>query len=653
MSARLIWVSYSRNIMVNISYFVGNVLIIALFYLYYNIVYIVNESMGTGGYSSMIRSVLSAQNEQGQLIMTVVFVTFLFYCVQSYILMRASEYVRFLTFGMPQKQAYLYLMMESLTGCLISVCIGFVVGMAAGNLFLQSVHTWNLNIKIFWQCINIWVIKKLFFTESIVLIISLVAVFIWMDIKPLNALVRSETVASIRWNIRNLKLSGVAGIALVVFGCIEYFLTQYIYVQQFSQALILAGMFLACWAFINYGLIWRRKNGIKEGAQLLVTDSISQNFNQNLILIVVLYIISFTAFSTVMPSIALYRRDESADIQYRYDMVYMTRSKYVRPVTRLAERYGGTASALPMVRLTVGNGEECIGLPASACKLLTGKRLKLKYGEAVFVIEKWGKQNAKELEKSAYGTLAKNIHAGRSGSRFQESYLPVSSVKVFTGNILGKYSPLGLYFSESVAFLSDRQFREVRKMLVRTDLEPTYFLGFRFFDNKKQACRTLEAYINRNDRIQTEDDPDTFQENNYYITTEARRLVSMMYAQTFAVSIIITVVFLFCSLFISVLKFRIEKERVINRYRFFQALGLDDHFNRKNLMWEIGTPVLTGIIMGMLVMIPYLFCAYKISNILDYQKIIAGWVFLIVLYVFIHFLVVIIMRKDVKRSMSD
>lgn len=70
-------------------------------------------------------------------------------------------------------------------------------------------------------------------------------------------------------------------------------------------------------------------------------------------------------------------------------------------------------------------------------------------------------------------------------------------------------------------------------------------------------------------------------------------------------------------------------------------------------MWEIGTPVLTGIIMGMLVMIPYLFCAYKISNILDYQKIIAGWVFLIVLYVFIHFLVVIIMRKDVKRSMSD
>lgn len=641
---------YNRNHIKNIAYFAGNALIIALFYLYYSIIYAVRESVGTNGYSSMIRSVISAQSEQSQLLMTVVFVTFLFYCIQSYILMRVPEYISFLIFGMSQKQAYLYLMLESLTGCLISTCIGFVVGIA-GGLIIKSAHVWNVYIQAC-QGANMWVIKKLFFTECIVLIISLTAAFIWMDAKPLNALIRSKMLTPIYLNNRNLILLGIIGVSFVLFGCIEYFLTRYIYIQQFSQILMIAGTLLAGWAFINYGLFLCRNKDTKKCVQLLIADSINQNFNHNLVLIGVLCIITFSVFSTAIPSIALYRTDASEDIRYRYDMVYMTTDKHIQPIIKLAEKYEGINETFPMVRLTVGNGEECIGLPDSAYKILTGKQLKLRYREAVVVIEKWGKQDTKELEKSTYGMLAKNLHAGRSGSRFQESYLPISSVKVITGNVLGKYSPLGLYFSESVAFLSDRQFREVRKILLKMDQEPTYFLGFNFPEKGKQACHALESYINRNDKIQTEEDPDTFQENNYYITIEARRLISMMYTQTLVISMIITVVFLFCSLFILVLKFEIEKERIEHRYRFFKSLGLDDCINRKDLYWEIGAPALIGVILGMLIMIPYLFCASKIPNILDYQNIIVWWIIFIVLYTCIHFLVVLMLRRRIERSIK-
>ncbi|MGN1412614.1 MAG: hypothetical protein ACI4WY_00035 [Anaerovoracaceae bacterium] len=644
---RLILLSGGRNIGKRFGYFIGNTFVVMLLYLFYAINYAVTNSTGTGGYSSIVLSVVSAQSEQNLMIVALAFIVFLFFCIRSYIVMRIPEYARFLILGLPQQKAYICLLLESLLGCILSACAGLLLGICLGHpaayLLMNKSKSIQLSVEV-----NLYVIKKIALTEGIALLISLTAAFVWMDLKPLKDLARMRQYIPWQRSCRKLVCLGISGLCFVMFGCIEYFSTKYIYFQQFSQLLLICGTFLACWAFINLCLARMRKKGCYRSAGLLNRNSIDLSLNHNMLLIGVLFIFSFAAFSTVMPSIVLFKNNESKDIRYRYDMIYMTRSNHIRPVMQIAERYGGTVVKIPMMRITVGNGEECIGFPCSAYKILTGKEINVQDDEADFVIEKWGRQKNQIVENDVYGTLAENMHAGRSGSKFEDTPLSVSRVKVLTGSIIGKYSPLGLYFSESTVFFSNREFYRMRNKVVGVEQEPIYFLAFHFASRKNRACQEVESYVNRHDKMQYEEDSETFYENNYYITSDARHVISMMYTQTFTVSVIMLMVLLLCTLFITLLKYSVDEKNIQNRYTFFKALGLDDITNRSNLIWEIGTPSLTGNVMGTAVMIPYIICASIIPNLLNYRQIVSGWIFLIVLYAVVQFIMIFLLRAKIR-----
>lgn len=243
----------------------------------------------------------------------------------------------------------------------------------------------------------------------------------------------------------------VAGIFLFVAGNILYLDLRNINSLKPAYAMIAVGVFVV--AFFSISAILNKMRQAKSyfSVRMLKLNTIYTKYLNSMFMVGVIFPIAFVSFLYIIPNAAVsYAEGMKKKPVQKYDMVYMTAEKNINAMTSIAKQYDGKVNVLPMVRMTVENDEECIGLPYDAYTKLTGRKLNVKNDEYIIAVESASRD--RRSVSGAVSSYAHKLHPGRSGSSLQDSWETHKKVEVVTDSVIGKYSTFMHIYSGSTMF---------------------------------------------------------------------------------------------------------------------------------------------------------------------------------------------------------
>lgn len=487
---KIIFKNFKSNLKSYILFFISNIIAVAELFAFW-------------GMNSIIKKVVSDEVTAEALrydfwiaagLVTFITVFLMVFAMRNYIKLRIKDYSTFILLGMKKRMSYMLVLMEYVFGCLASLILGLV----AGNGLLYGVQKVFYNIYpefIKMSKVGIDVYKNTCYLCLGLMAGVFVILMVWLDSRDLSTLMskadkKEGKPKGIGWIV--LAFIGIALVALAFYQYVNGHDLAYLYshiIWLFGGLLILAfgGSIL---------LESLRKNKKFYRNNLLRVNQLYTKYQSNILIVLLLFVIHFFALTYLVTEVAALLPLDKYRENYPYDTVWMAQEKDKEYSDELAEKYHGTVTYLPMLRVTTYWGAEHIGISASDYEELTGTELNLKNREIAVGIEDREYKKEKKVCGEEYVNNYTWLYIGKyipelvDYRQDDEEFLYEVS-DLHTQNVLGQYSPD--QWKENMIVFSDDYFEYSREKILKDKEEPSVLELFEFpMSYREEATNQLK-----------------------------------------------------------------------------------------------------------------------------------------------------------------
>ena len=307
----------------------------------------------------------------------------------------------------------------------------------------------------------------------------------------------------------------------------------------------------------------------------------------------------------------------------------------------MAEKYHGTVTYLPMLRVTTYWGAEHIGISASDYEELTGTELNLKNREIAVGIEDREYKKEKKVCGEEYVNNYTWLYIGKyipelvDYRQDDEEFLYEVS-DLHTQNVLGQYSPD--QWKENMIVFSDDFFEYSREKILKDKEEPSVLELFEFpVSYREEATNQLKKYAVEHSVKENADQQSIYYNTDEFVVAEKMRLLFSAASKLF-----ILLALLVSGAFVIGLKNLSEYELYERRYEFLEHMGMKKKKRKKNLGFEIRSlPVIAitmSLCMGILYAIAFV-CKQKQAGTEITTVFWKYWLLLICVYIGVEYLI--------------
>lgn len=266
---------------------------------------------------------------------------------------------------------------------------------------------------------------------------------------------------------------------------------------------------------------------------------------------------------------------------YPYDMVWMAREDNVPQCRAIAEKYGGKVEFHKMVRVTIKNEEENIGLPESEYFAMTGKKFGLKGREVAVGVEAPNGTEVNFTENSIFDYY-KRMYIGKDSETAEDAVAEKLSMKnddcdyelkeVHVQHVLGRYALNDLVESENTVIFSDELFNEKWAKISQDKNESSTLALFKFpAKTREKACNELMKAAKKNGVKETYH---TFGEESYYSTAHNKAVNSKHLVFSVASNLNIVFSFFASAMLVLFIEMLSSKKEIAKRYTMMSQIGI-------------------------------------------------------------------------------
>lgn len=547
-----------------------------------------------------------------------------------YLKLRIKDYSLFIMLGLHRREVYQLILMEFGIGWIVSEGIGIIGG--AGTLYgiqeiLKRIYPTLVEVKK----ISFNVYLHTFELGGGIVLGTFLTTIIWLENQRLSSLMQQEEKnqkfpEKWYWSILIFIGGGLIVAAWFMFPSYEEIHYDAYFIWIVGTFLILifgTGIVLSK---IKYN---KQKFYLKH---LLGINQFSSKYQNNMMLVLMLFTIHFFALTYIMTGIVTTLFVEQYEVKnYPYDVIYMGNASDQKNMSFLSDN-NVRINKIPMVRVTSFSRDQQIGISEKDYNNLTGRTLGLKNQEIVVEMEDQNNSNKIVTDKTFMENYSL-MYVGRysddkseelrsiaiGGKRAAKSKMAKNHTykikKMYTENTLGQYTTDR--WRESLIIFSNDYFQKVHKSLSCDEQEPTelYLIKLKGKD-KYKTWEKIKAYAqHRGMKIVNDgNERKIIYHTNSFVKEQKVRLMFELLSKIFILSILLA-----SSTLVISIKNKADLKFYQKRFEFLRCMGMKEMERKKLQLIEIQSVNLVALIaslcMAVIHLIAYIMRAKKAGEI--------------------------------------
>jgi hypothetical protein len=614
MRYRIIFKDFKSNMKNNILFFLANSVGVAEFFVFWGMYSVMAQILkgGVDGESSAYDIALSVGA------VTIFSTALMVYSMTKYIRVRIHSYSLFVIIGMKKRVMYAMMAFEYLVGWLVSSGLGLLAGTA---LLKGVLYGWHFAFPEYVGAakVNVSVYQMTFRVSLGIMAAVLFILLVWTDNRELGSLMAGEETKEKRPRSMCWLVMVFAGILLLLVGRFQYsgsVVRGWPFVYAHMEWIGGAFLILMFGGGIVLEMLHGRENFYM--SHILKLNRLYSKYQSNSLVLLMLLAVHFLALSYCVAGMAEMFPMGDYERHYPYDAVWMAQEREEDRAfcDGLAEKYGGEAKEMPMIRVTNYFNAEHIGISASAYKELTKRDARLEGREVICAVSECKSLPGKPVSSGMYEELNEWMVPGRLTKELNEQINDPNSVllemdkenlfeikEVHTQNWFGEYGIMD--YCEDVIVFSDAYFEEQRGRLLNNPEEATVLAMFAFpEENKRKALGELRSYVKKHGVKDSE--WTSSRQRSLYITEET--VEELEKADLFKLT---NKLFIMATLFLSgmfalMIKTLSEIPYYERRYEFLECMGIRKKMRKKTLSAEIQSTPAIAVTAAFALSAPYL-----------------------------------------------
>ena len=591
---KIIWKNYKSHLKNYIAFFACSICNVALFFAFWAIqnTFGKNPDMNESAYFQY--DMLGDYLVTGILI-TVLTVSMLLFSQKNYIRFRLKDYQLFLVLGMTKKKFLRLFLIEYI----LNWGVSFLLGLAAGQGIFQGITAvlgTAAGEETGYQPVAKEVYRNTFLTVILLMVIVFLALMTWMEGKEPGEFIRSSERGEKRPAQR--KWLWIAGVGTAVCFLAFFLFRQGGWGWIWAHPVWVLGSMLILVPAGGVFLEWLRKQKFYY-QNLPWLNPLYHKYLNNMLLILVLFSVHFTVLGYAANQVALRLPVEPNRTLWTWDYVWMGREENQDSAQKTAEKYGGTLTSVPMMRVVSTTFDEQIGIPASVYGGLTGEEINLEGREILVSLPGQRTKERCYLDEEK-GERYRHLMTGKYTEELRAEFFPFTSsgnyteemtydvTAVVSENLFGDYTrsiaQIGFFRGsgvENVIVFSDAYFQEQWKRLSEDKEEPSRLLLFQIPENQREeAAKELSSYA-EDTGIQDFTGCQTFYDTDKVVEEiAAGKLFALIFVILSAVDIFL------CAVLIYGLRLLSDYEGTARRYELLNSLGMEQKEQKKSIHME-------------------------------------------------------------------
>lgn len=310
------------------------------------------------------------------------------YTVKNYSRIRIRDYGIFMVLGSKKSTIIWLIVIEYGIISLLSYLVGCILGMFFLLLVKKIIILEGIIVALRSRMFPIIALK----TFQYVFAIFLVAValnIISLQRNSLSSLLQYKEKGSKLPSVKTSMIGAVLGIAAIV---ISFLLLckQPIAYKQMKYGIMsgLCGAYL-CFTYFGGMALYLLKKGKWYYAHLLKIKNLYYRFSESKNIILLIFIINFLVFVFINLNIIEYGNTSSQYIwKYPYDFVWLAEKEDMYELSNITGKYRGEIKTCQYMILSGADGGTYMGISITSYNQFTGKKVDLKSGEVIAVMQK-------------------------------------------------------------------------------------------------------------------------------------------------------------------------------------------------------------------------------------------------------------------------
>lgn len=310
------------------------------------------------------------------------------YTVKNYSRVRIRDYGIFMVLGSKKSTIIWLIVIEYGIISLLSYLVGCILGTFFLLLVKKIIILEGIIVALRSRMFPIIALK----TFQYVFAIFLVAValnIISLQRNSLSSLLQYKEKGSKLPSVKTSMIGAVLGIAAIV---ISFLLLckQPIAYKQMKYGIMsgLCGAYL-CFTYFGGMALYLLKKGKWYYAHLLKIKNLYYRFSESKNIILLVFIINFFVFVFINLNIIEYGNTTSQYIwKYPYDFVWLTEKRDIDEISNVTGKCRGEIKACQYTILSSADGGSYMGISITSYNQFTGKKVDLKSGEVIAVMQK-------------------------------------------------------------------------------------------------------------------------------------------------------------------------------------------------------------------------------------------------------------------------